>query len=344
MDRPLLYKLLKRCGINALSRRFYSPAAMVLMCHRVGTQKSGFNPNRAWTITDELLHSALDQAKTAGYRAVRLIDLPTQLSERNSGEKVFSLTFDDGYLDNLTLAAPICAQLDVPMTVFVTSGFIERSHTAWWHFLEFLIANNAHFDAAIDGHTETFSCSTRGNKEHLYARLSARLMTLDDEGQQRFVQSVPVAQRQAAVNYAHSLFLDNETLETLSALPHVDIGLHGVSHCPLANLPADRAQRELELCVAYLQAHTNQSQFPLAYPHGTPDTFDRSHCAMARALGVNIAVSTQHGCLTAGALTDSLATARIPIFPDDFDASLEAKFAGTTTIAANLLRRTITST
>lgn len=36
-----------------------------------------------------------------------------------------TITFDDGYRDNLTVAAPILAERHIPFTVFVTSGFVE---------------------------------------------------------------------------------------------------------------------------------------------------------------------------------------------------------------------------
>lgn len=42
------------------------------------------------------------------------------------------ITFDDGYLDNYTVAAPILTELDLPATFFVTTGFLGSRHVAWW--------------------------------------------------------------------------------------------------------------------------------------------------------------------------------------------------------------------
>lgn len=37
-----------------------------------------------------------------------------------------AITFDDGYLDTLTIAAPLLARLGIPFTVFVVGGFLSR--------------------------------------------------------------------------------------------------------------------------------------------------------------------------------------------------------------------------
>lgn len=42
------------------------------------------------------------------------------------------ITFDDGYLDNRLVAAPILHRLSLPACFFVTTGFIGTTTTTWW--------------------------------------------------------------------------------------------------------------------------------------------------------------------------------------------------------------------
>src|ERR1700691_5876406 len=50
-----------------------------------------------------------------------------------------ALTFDDGYVDNLAAGLPRLAAADVPATVFLATGFLDRLEPFWWDELARLI-------------------------------------------------------------------------------------------------------------------------------------------------------------------------------------------------------------
>lgn len=65
----------------------------------------------------------------------RVISLPEQVQGCASGEDMggtLSITFDDGYLDNLEVAAPILKRHGLPATFFVTTGFIGSATVPFW--------------------------------------------------------------------------------------------------------------------------------------------------------------------------------------------------------------------
>ncbi len=49
----------------------------------------------------------------------------------NSDGLRIAVTFDDGYLDNLTLAAPLLVELGIPFTVFVCTGAVAERKTGF---------------------------------------------------------------------------------------------------------------------------------------------------------------------------------------------------------------------
>ena len=50
------------------------------------------------------------------------------------------ITFDDGYRDNLTVAAPILEKYRLPATLFLATGYVERGETQWSDTLHWLLA------------------------------------------------------------------------------------------------------------------------------------------------------------------------------------------------------------
>ena len=68
-------------------------------------------------------------------RHFRVLSLAEQVAGCHAGRDMggtLSITFDDGYLDNFTVAAPILKALGLPATFFITSGFIATGTVAPW--------------------------------------------------------------------------------------------------------------------------------------------------------------------------------------------------------------------
>jgi len=60
-------------------------------------------------------------------RYFRVIPASEQVAGCRAGRDMggtMSITFDDGYLDNFEVAAPILRKLNLPATFFVTTGFV----------------------------------------------------------------------------------------------------------------------------------------------------------------------------------------------------------------------------
>jgi peptidoglycan/xylan/chitin deacetylase (PgdA/CDA1 family) len=65
----------------------------------------------------------------------RVVPLAEQIAGFKSGANLggtLSITFDDGYLDNYEVAAPILQRLGLPATFFITSDFIGSQRVPFW--------------------------------------------------------------------------------------------------------------------------------------------------------------------------------------------------------------------
>jgi peptidoglycan/xylan/chitin deacetylase (PgdA/CDA1 family) len=68
-------------------------------------------------------------------KCARVVPLSEQVAACHQGRELsgtVSITFDDGYLDNFEVAAPILRSLGLPATFFITSGFVGSRVVAPW--------------------------------------------------------------------------------------------------------------------------------------------------------------------------------------------------------------------
>jgi peptidoglycan/xylan/chitin deacetylase (PgdA/CDA1 family) len=66
------------------------------------------------------------------FRVVSLSELVTGARAGRDMAGALAITFDDGYLDNYEVAAPILSKLGLPATFFVTTGFVGSAIVAPW--------------------------------------------------------------------------------------------------------------------------------------------------------------------------------------------------------------------
>ena len=95
----------------------------VLMYHAVGGRAHGDRFNY-YSMAPERFTRQMDCL--LGFPGIRVVPLDAP-QWQEPGARV-ALTFDDGYRDNLTVAAPILLERGLPFTVFVAAGLVRDRH------------------------------------------------------------------------------------------------------------------------------------------------------------------------------------------------------------------------
>lgn len=121
-----VYGLLRSIGYFGLRDRM-APYATVLTFHRVNDWDDD-----SLTIHPRLFEELMDVLMRE-YRVVSLSCLLDMMRKRQPvPARTVAITFDDGYLDNIDVAAPILKQRHLPATFFVTSGYIGTARRFPW--------------------------------------------------------------------------------------------------------------------------------------------------------------------------------------------------------------------
>jgi peptidoglycan/xylan/chitin deacetylase (PgdA/CDA1 family) len=120
------YWLAKKAGLLGLMNRGLD-CANILTFHRVNDLDS-----EPLTIRIDVFERLMKVIRQE-YNPISLQELLDRVRRKKSFEpNTVAITFDDGYKDNFTHAAPILKEYDLPATFFVTSGYIDTQRQFPW--------------------------------------------------------------------------------------------------------------------------------------------------------------------------------------------------------------------
>jgi peptidoglycan/xylan/chitin deacetylase (PgdA/CDA1 family) len=281
--------------------------AVVLMYHRIATPGSA---GHGLGVSPAHFAEHLETLSSA-FQPVRLADIVASISGADLPARAVSVTFDDGYLDNLLEAKPLLERAEVPATVFVVSGYVEGRSRFWWDELEEIcVAADLPdvLELEIDGRVQQWKVNPDQTR-HLFRELRRALGPL--EGAERDA-SLDRLQRWSGVEPSRSRqTLSAAELRRLAEGGLVEIGAHTVTHPPLTRVKPVRQVEEIRSSRIRLSELVEHDVRLFSYPFGAEDvTAARS----ARAAGVSCA------CTSVGAaVTETTNPYQLPrVYVDDW--------------------------
>ena len=295
-----IFQAIAATGADRWGRGFAQGAGVILTLHHVRPQgPGGFRPNGLLEITPDFLDRTLTLIRAEGYDLVSLDEAVLRLSAPRTGRFFVALTFDDGYRDNVEQAWPVLAKHGAPWTLFVATGFADRTARLWWLELEEAIrALPALLISLPDGPFTARTASDTDKQrafEALYWRLRKQpeailLSAISDLTAQAGIDPAALVEREC---------LPWETLRALVGAPGVTIGAHTLTHPMLAKHDEAFARAEIVDSKARLEAELGVPIRHFAYPVGDPTSAGPRDFALAREAGFASAVTTRPGHLFA---------------------------------------------
>jgi peptidoglycan/xylan/chitin deacetylase (PgdA/CDA1 family) len=180
------------------------------------------------------------------------------------------ITFDDGYRNNLTVAAPICREEGVPAIFFLSAGMIGAGKILW---NTEIVARVRHWlapqIAMPNGERQALPRDT-ASRRSLADKINRESKQLPEEALCQYLAylregspSVDLMEDPEAC-----MFLSWDEARELVALGF-EIGSHTVSHPILSRLTPARVRAELRDSKAILERELKQPCRALAYPNGS---------------------------------------------------------------------------
>lgn len=281
-----LQGMLLRAGGSALSRG----KLLILIYHRVLAQRDALLPGEP---TAAEFAAQMDLLKSLCH-VLPLGEAVERLRRGSLPPRAACISFDDGYANNLEIAAPILQARGLPAVVFVASGFAAGG--CMWNdvVIEALRVAPVDIDLGDFGIGPLHLGDTASRAQALQTVLPALKYLPPAE---RMEKAQAIAER-AGARIPRQPMMTAAQLRQLGGFG-IEVGAHTITHPILTAIDARSAEEEIAGSKAALEAITGRAVTLFAYPNGRPGRdYDQTHVQMVRRCGFSAAVSTAWGAST----------------------------------------------
>ena len=326
----MLAGAMRRTGmLRLLERLARRPCLVVLVYHRVGdaavdgfysplisATAGAFQEQMRWARRNFETPSLEEILDSIGEGVAR-VKRPTLL-----------VTFDDGYRDNLTIAAPIARACGVRPALFVATGFLGGRSLPWWDRVAWIL-RRTRLDRFEIEMPERLAVTVAGADRS--AAIGSVIGAFIRAGWSATEPEVRHLAERAQVDMAElseaaeGLFLKDDELKAL-AHDGWSIGAHTRTHRRLAALSVEEQREELAGSKRELEALVERGVDAVAYPYGMRAAFDERTQRVAREAGYRLGVALEPRVIWPGAI-DEFSVPRYAVGGADTTALLRARVA-----------------
>lgn len=332
-DRPWLARakevalsLLTGAGVPALARRLSRRQTTIFMLHRFaepGSARKGHDPTS--------LRRSLEYLRRKGYQILALEEAVRRHVEGDELRNAVCFTVDDGYEDFASLAAPVFSAYDCPVTVFLTTGFLDGETWPWWDQLEHVFRRTSRRQVELDPPEggAVFAWEGESQRQRALGRIVERCKTLSDGDKWALIGRIADRLDVAVPDLPPAEYrpLTWDQVRALGRTGLVRFGPHTVTHPILSKVSDEqRAEWEITRSRTRVEEETSASSPLFCYPNGDPGSFGAREIGILARSGFLAAVTTIHGYMCDRDFADSAAGYALPRFPypEDIPRLIEA--------------------
>ena len=220
--------------------------------------------------------------------------LAAAAGEATLPERGCAVTFDDGLRCQAELALPVLDELGIPAIFFVPGKPLAEGRVLHVHkvhalrervddaeLLELVGAEDVPEDVAREHYR--YDAPQAARVKYLLN------MALPADERDRVVGAAFAEVFPDEAAFAAELYMSRDQIRGLAS----SVGAHSYAHEPLALLPPDELDRDLERCTTLLEEITGVRPRAFSYPHGTASTVDVGTARRLAAAGYRVAFTME---------------------------------------------------
>ncbi len=210
-----------------------------------------------------------------------------------------AITFDDGYRDNLIYALPILEELEIPATIFVSTGTMDQGRELWWDELERVLLRGSDFPTLFRLEDETFPCqwdtSTYGHRKNCYVGLHYLMKNFAGlSKREKWLEQLWEWRGMNRIVDKGNLTVSADDCRKLANSDMISLGGHTISHPSLACLSKEEQEVEIRDSLEALEEAAGKKITLFSYPFGIPQgDFNEETEEICRKYGIKKAATTE---------------------------------------------------
>lgn len=267
--RRFLHLSVYQSGLSSLYARLQRESvATILMYHSVPTLDES-----RWTDPyNSLSAEAFERQMQFLSRYRRVISIEQLVQKLRAKEAIeqrtVAITFDDGYRNNLTVAAPILAKYNLPATIYLATGYIDSEQNQWIDTLYAAFRARSKCELALTAWNDDFqdwNLADARQKVKAYIALTEYLIQATVS--QRDALLAEIDRQLAPTAYPPRLTMNWEEARTLKTqYPNITLGAHTTNHLDLRT-HSSRAAEEITGSVEQMAIALGSAPKHFAFPY-----------------------------------------------------------------------------
>ena len=260
-------------NIDAYTSRLKADETAIFLLHGVIEKPVSAirNYNRKHILKDELA-SLISALQTEGYA----LSMDEYVHIKKHNEKLpprsFVMTFDDGFENNVSVAAPVLEDYQVPGIIYLTTGFLDENRMSWIDQIDYAIEQTQKEQIIVRGtiyslHDDNQKITTLQAIRENVKLNKALFLDID-----RYINEVFDACGLLRITSNNDSPLDRkmswEQAKALHKHPLFTLGGHTHSHVIMSYVDDDELESEVSTCLDKINYHTNDKTIHFCYPEG----------------------------------------------------------------------------
>ncbi len=267
----IIYPLAVFIRIDILSRMILRNKRMILMYHGVSSKKQ-FKINARHLPARQFERHLIYFKKN--FNIVSLEEICRMQIDRIKTEKhTIALTFDDGFMNNYTVALPLLIQYKIPATFFICGCSIQdENYIHPFDLLDIVSSTTGDEKISIAGQAfiigKKYQLVNICNGIPAYDFLNSLSFNVWQNTLKKFVLDYVTNAKIAEIDNEAFKLMSKQTLHQMSNADYASIGSHSYDHINLTQLSEEEILNQLKESKKILKHHSGKRITAIAFPSG----------------------------------------------------------------------------